>query len=215
MDRFDWQRVNVYFPEWSTNSNGAKKEIYWENFTGGGNLPYWRIDFLLREYGVELVLPAIPKWLDFDETKVGEKSLKDFYKELSHSVHMSVVNELEGSFGILESWRKFVKRYNGREWVGNLADHLEFRREGERVCLFDYYSFGDGDRLTDKLVRIGNLPEHSLNDAWLNYLRLVQNIFSSDRKGTINSIVGLSISDCVKKADEIYQVADQLRDLKV
>ena len=213
MDEFNWQWLNIYFPEWALKEDGSKDEVFWESFTAKEPKTHAKTDFLIRDYGIELIFPRVPEWMPMDETRVGEKTLEELYRELTSTVRASVAGELEGSFEILESLRKFVKKYDGNDWTGNLSDHLQFKKKGENVGLWDYFSYRHESSPTDKLIQIRGLPERLLNEEGLKYLGLAECVINGERDGTVNSISGLSISDCVKKAAEIYKVANQLEDI--
>src|SRR3989344_8876075 len=103
MDEFNWQWLNIYFPEWALKEDGFKDEVFWESFTAKEPKTHAKTDFLIRDYGIELIFPRVPEWMPMDETRVGEKTLEELYRELTSTVRASVAGELEGSFEILES----------------------------------------------------------------------------------------------------------------
>lgn len=207
MSSLDWETLILYFPEWVVNRETGEKELnWWGNFSKEIEFGNSQINFLFKEnYGVELKFNfAIPDWI------FQTKEITEIYKNLTKEIYERVLGELTRSFGIFESWRNFVKKnIESRGNVG-LQSTLGFTNNEKTISLWDYYSPSP----TDKLVKIGKLPEESLNEKWHGYFRLSKNIVSGQGH-TVNSITGKSISDCVQNANEIYQSADELKDLKI
>lgn len=219
MSTLDWERFNLYFPQWEVVDEKTKEEgLIFGNFSENAVFGKIQINFLFKEnYGVELKFNSvIPDWIP----KTNE--ITEIYKTLTKKIYENVIGELNNSFETFENWRKFfVNQYIESKGAIGLQDNLSFVNEGDKISLGDYYSIGregmEGYPIspTDKLVKIRNLPKKSLNEKWLEYFELSKYVTDPGRRDTSNSIIGSSISNCVKKADKIYKIAGELKNLKI
>src|SRR3989304_12900 len=218
---FTWDRIAVCFPEWATDLKTGKKEmIPWKGFPQNPKFNNGTIDFLYKnDYGIQIFLgQSIPGWIPEEKTRVNGKPIKQYYEGLSRQVYREVVSQLDLSFDILESWRHYVKKYDGREWRGHLQDHIDFEKSHDGVVLWDYFNLDDFERSTghsesptDRIVKILKLPRNALNEKWLKYAELSVFVEENPGESTTNKIVGSSIYECVKRADEIYKMVEELK----
>jgi hypothetical protein len=216
---FTWSRMNLCFPEnkKDLDSIGMQFDIHYPqtpDFSKG------QISFAYKkDYGVQMFInQTIEPWLETapEETK---KAISKMHSDLSHKLYENTIKELDVSFDILEGWRKFVSKYAEGGWVGHLQNHIDFKNEGSIISLGDYYKFyinsdSKNNSPTDILHKIQKLPEDSLNDKWKKYFKLTENVSRREDKNMANEIIGKDLAECVKNADEIYKIADELRDLK-
>jgi hypothetical protein len=215
MKNFDWERLNLMFPEWSIDRNtGEREKIFSTNFPENPDFSQkGQIKFAYKNYGLEIFIPTVPLWIK--ETK----SLKTRYQKLSNSVYESVLKDFQDSFKILENWRLLVNRYENHEWKGNLSDHLEFRNNCSSIEMGDYFNCHIANSAnniigpTTIITKIKNLPQNSLNAKWALYSELSENIVSSGLSTDCKRIQGKTFFDCIKNAEEIYSYASELSEL--
>ena len=137
-DKFTWERMGLFFPEWANDSvTGVKEDIFWKDLSESPTFIDGRVSFLFnRDYGIEISLRhEIPKWLPLGETTIGTQTIKEHYKELSQGVYEDVSAQLNSSFGVFESWRPFIKSWNGIEWRGHLSSNLSFNNSSTGDCV--------------------------------------------------------------------------------
>jgi len=217
--KFTWSRMSLCFPEnkKDLDSIGMQFNIYYPkspDFSEG------QISFAYKkDYGVQMFLnQTIEPWLETAPEDIRKIILKT-HSDLSHKLYGETLKELDVSFDILEGWRKFVSKYAEGGWVGHLSNHLDFQNKGNMITLGDYYKFyvnsdSKNNSPTDILHKIGKLPENSLNEKWKKYFELSKNIEGRENKNSTGEIIGKDFAECIKNADEIYKIADELRDLK-
>jgi len=223
MGELNWERVLLLFPEFDINPETGKKGVIWDGYEKETNFGKNPINFLFRkEYGVQLFLEKIPDWIPLEDAKVGGLSLRGYYNQLGKKIYDGVLAELNESFETLEFWRGFVKKYDKTKgkWVGSLSDHLEFVKKNSQVMLWDYYHLNPkGDEKfnspTSRLVEIEKIPKWITNKSLSKYRDLAEYVVESESPNSCNEIIGGSISECVKRANEIYQVAQELGELEI
>lgn len=212
MKGLNWEKLLIIFPEF-----GSEKKRFWQEVS------------LVGEYGYELSFPILPEWLQNCEIEVNGQTFKDFYRGLCQPFHDSVVGEITQCQSIFDSWRAqgLIHVYDNdhNRWTGNLTNHIEFIHEVDEsrgvdeVRLWDYYDFQDltcshGKYPTDRLLKFAGLPQALLKPELVSFAKMSKDIIPRTSHGC-NAIKGKSISDCVKKADEIYQHAEELRQLRI
>ncbi|MDP2672415.1 MAG: hypothetical protein Q8O84_01240 [Nanoarchaeota archaeon] len=217
MEDFTWSRMNLLFPEYFKEPLHDKASLL-KSYPISPEFSLNSVCFRVnKEYGVQLFQnQEIPDWLKKEDIKVNGKSIEEFFYKSFEKVYNEVQKDLKNSFEIFESWRSFIKKFNNKEWKGNLQSHIEFvkDRDDDEIRYFDYYRYGSGNMYpTDKLLKIKKIPKESLNEKFLEYYKLSQNILSGE--GKCNSVTGKSIYDCVKNVDKIYKVAPELEKLRI
>jgi len=207
-NKFTWSSLNLYFPEWSKNMSENERRLYLPeevqlNKDGKINATY-RNSYLLEIY----LNQEIPKWM----SAKGREMVERMYKDLSQKVYEDVVKQLDSSYEIFEKWRDFVMKLNRYVfWTGNLQDRLGFENVNNEVFLYDCYRFytnheSEMNRPTEVLKKVSELPKDSLNEKWMKYYNLNEKI--DDGK-----IIGKDLNECIKNADEIYRIAEELKAL--
>lgn len=222
MEGFDWSAISLGFPEWANDENGKREESLWKDFPSSPNFRNGSVQFLWKEdYGISLHFTPIPSWLS-NEAIIGGKPLEVFYRESSRELQEKVLEDLENSFEIFESWRErgLIQRYINNEHKGRITNHLDFKKECGDISLFDYYNLETkmneySISPTDKIIKIGRLPRESLNSQWSKYAELSKIVRGNANPGSCNSIIGSTISECVERADKVYSLAPELRGLKI
>jgi hypothetical protein len=209
--KFTWETMSLCFPEWKANL--LKTDKFENYFAKHPDFSNNQINFQYKgDYGIQIFLnQKMPDWTP-KESEV-YKMLSKMNLESSKRLYEKTLGELDESFDILESWRKFVVKYNGKEWEGNLSNHLDFENEGNTVSLWDYYRFYNNSDCKDNsptgiLRKIKKLPRDSLNETWKKYAELAKDTSK-------NAITGRTLGECIKNADEIYKIAQELKALNL
>jgi hypothetical protein len=215
--KFTWSRIGLCFPEWKIDMKQTEFDHYFPSipdFSGG------QISFRYKDdYGIQVHLnQIIEPWLEIAPEKV-KTAVSKMHSDLSHKLHAEVVKDLDSSINILESWRKFVNRREKGDWVGNLQNTLDFSNQNDEITLGDYYRFyinseSKNNCPTDILHKINKLPEDSLNEKWRKYTTLARIVLKRPYKNQSNEITGQTFLECVANANEIYKIADELKELK-
>ncbi len=216
MEDFTWEKIGLMFPEWFLDvETGKEKEYLRQIFPKTPNIKIFPslYNFSFKDYGIQLwFAQGIPSWIK--KAQIDKKPLLDVQHKLQQEVYQEVLKELDEISPTLEKWRgKHLRYFEKKEgWKRNLQDHLDFYNSGELIRLGDYYHSQRGC-LTNKLVEIGKLPTDSLNEKWLKYKKLCEYIATGERCD-VNSIVGKNLVDCVSRADEIYDLAEEIKGLE-
>jgi len=211
MKDFDWSRIGFWFPEF--DKDGAFIPEPNPRYNNGV------INFSMENgYGGQIFLnQEIPKWIEDNKGLINKDKLNKYFENNSKKIYHRVLNELTEALPIFEKWRKFISKHNGREWVGNLQNNLGFENTHGGVNMGDYYTFyinsQNPEHPTGRLFLIGKTPSELLNKEALEYHRMSKNV-TKGGKMMSNLISGKSLIDCIRNADEIYEVADELRDIE-
>jgi len=206
---FDWGRLNLYFPEF--DSCDGKKGFFWEAFKENPELKHGAFIFLIGDYGVDLVVPTIPEWIqEFQLEGLDEK-----YHALAGSVYERAREELVRLIPIFNSWRPHVSKLtSGGVETRHLNGHLEFSRGSDGVHCWDYWRGEVGQERespTDKILSLGEIPEVVLDER-ARVLRGLKRVVQRS-EGDYNSIIGKNLTECVINMDRIYFVAGELAEL--
>ena len=211
MKDFDWSRISFWFPEFDP-TEACKPKHSPECKNGVINFS------MENKYGGQIFLnQETPQWISDNQHSSENQQLALIYRGLCGEVYQQVLNELTESMPIFKKWRTFISKFNGREWVGQLQNNLSFGNSSGGVNMGDYYSFynvSESEHPTDKLHLIGKLPKKLLNEQGKKYHRIAQNVFKTP-KGRSNLISGKNLIDCIKNADEIYTIANELKQLEL
>jgi len=216
MENFDWTTLNLMFPEWGIDAQtGKREEGYWKNFQEKPKYSHGSIQFLFGDYGMDIKLPTIPLWITQTD------SLKEDYLKFSQKLYQDVLKNLDDSLNILEGWKKFVQKFDvaQKQWMGRLQDFLQFTRQSNgSVAMYDYYHVADvGNNsvsFANILSKVKSLPKNSLNEKWLKYRSLSDYVGDGSFSGSCGNIIGTTLKECIKNANEIYSHAQELGELK-
>ena len=211
-EEFSWHHMNLYFPEYSKEP--LHQEELFEDFSKGeptysNGAALFRTD---NDYMIGLYFKdKIPSWANNSE--INQK-----YSGLSKKVFSEVLEEVEKSMEILESWRPFLKKFDDkRGWEGNLQSTLYFEKLHSKTKFSDYFHLFSNPSTPLKhpmeiFSKINKIPLEMLNDEFKTYHHLGENIYTWEGKTAY--LVDESISGALKKANEIYSLKDKLLEIR-
>jgi len=217
--KFTWERMSLSFPENKEDMNRIAMEFD-QYYPQSPDFSNNQISFAYKEeYGIQMHLnQIIEPWIETASKDIKAPILR-MYSDLSHKLYNETIKELDASFEVLEGWRKFIAKNDKGYWEGNLQNQIDFRNGRNIITLGDYYKFYINSNCkdncpTDILHKIQKLPKDSLNEKWKKYYELSENVSKGIDRNTSNEIIGDNFAECIKNADIIYKMADELKKLK-
>ncbi len=208
--KFTWDTLSICFPEWR---EGIKNETFNQEFPSNPNFSNACIQFSYNnDYGIEVRLnQPISKWIQAAPEEIRNPILR-MHSDLSHKLYQEIMKDLHVSMPTIDRWREYVAKNTNGIWEGHLQNHIDFEKESFGVKLWDYYKLYINNDSKDNsptgiLQKIQKLPLDSLNEKWQRYAKLAKNSYKE-------AIIGKDFAECVRNADEIYRIADELKALK-
>lgn len=210
-DSPEWEKIAIHFPESFEGLGG--KEDYEEIFPEYPEIFNGSVRARLEEgYAINISFGGFPSWLERRGSLTGE--IWKIYAEIAKSVYRDAVKDVEKVMHIIDSWRGLIKNLDGSN--GHIESIIDFFREDSGVSMEDTYDFdlnSAEETLTDRLLYIKdhNIFKKVFNKEISRELEAAKWVAHSKGPYKPHRILGENLTECVRKADYIYSLAERIK----